>query len=238
MEINDHEVAVVEDEPQYAPNRFKILVVGRRGSGKTALIRRLKDNVFSDEEDDPTSATDVTVIVRAVQGSIIKADMVEVDLSTFLACDSPSSQAKVHFVRQYFDVNGLLLLYDITNSDTFEEIDDVLRTLQRMVAPDVDICIVGTKADLMESRKISFEAAEQKSVEHGFSLFETSALTGINCEEALIETLDKLAERRAEVREYWKENTEVCNELSTTNEHEPAESNFFCWIPKFWRRKH
>ncbi|KAK5983005.1 hypothetical protein GCK32_000615 [Trichostrongylus colubriformis] len=235
MEIQDHDVEVVADEPQYSANRYKIMVVGRRGSGKSALIRRLKDNVFSEDVD---GLTDVTVLVRALRGSIVKADLVEVDLSNLLTTDSASSQAKVHFVRQYFDVNGLLLVYDITDADTFEEIDDVLRVLQRMVAPDVDICMVGTKADLTVSRRISFEVAERKSIEHGYSLFETSALTGTNCEEVLMETLDKLAERRSDIREYWSENTQVYNELSTPSEHEPVESSFFCWIPFLWRRKH
>ncbi|KAK6032881.1 Ras family protein [Ostertagia ostertagi] len=237
MEIHNHEVAVVADEPQYAANRYKILVVGRRGTGKSALIRRLKDNVFSDGED-VAGLTDVTVLVRALHGSIVKADVVEVDLSEFLSNDAPTSQARVHFVKQYFDVNGLILVYDITNTDTFDEIDDVLRALQKMVAPDVDICIAGTKADLVESRMISYEAAEKKSIEHGFSLFETSAVTGINCEEVLIETLDKLAERRSDVREYLSENAEVYNELSTPSEHEPVGWSLFCWIPNFWRRSH
>ncbi|KAK6039596.1 Ras family protein [Cooperia oncophora] len=184
MQIQDHEVAIVAEEPQ--------------------------DNVFSDDEV-ANGLTDVTVLVRALHGVIVKADVVELGrfIRFFLVDDSSfRCKKKLQLVKQYFDVNGLILVYDITSTDTFEELDDVLRVLQKMVAPDVDICLVGTKADLAVSRMISYDDAEKKSQEHGYSLFETSAATGINCEEALMETLDKMAERRSEVREYLSENTQ------------------------------
>lgn len=63
---------------QYAANRFKILVVGGRSSGKSAFIRRLKHNDFFQSEN--ASSTDVTVIVRALHGTIVKADLMEVGM--------------------------------------------------------------------------------------------------------------------------------------------------------------
>ncbi|VDM59721.1 unnamed protein product [Angiostrongylus costaricensis] len=186
-------------------DRYKILILGRSGSGKSALIHRLKNNVFPDS-DAITSFPNVTVIVRAIHGSIIKADLVESDLTDFLAKDASPDTAKVHLAKQTLDVNGLFLIYDITNSETFWEIDEVLR----VIPPDVDICLVGTKADMVDHRQISFKEAENKSHQLGFSLVETSAMMGINCEELLLEVLDKVAERRLEVRQYLSESTEVC----------------------------
>ncbi|KAJ1364241.1 hypothetical protein KIN20_024290 [Parelaphostrongylus tenuis] len=236
MELRYDDVTVV-DEPQLCGNRFKILILGRNGSGKSALIHRLKNNVFPDP-DTIASFPNVTVVVRAVHGSIFKADLVESDLTDFLAKDSSSNKSSVHFARQTLDVNGLLLIYDITNSNTFWEIDEVLRIVERMVSPDVDICLVGTKADLVDHRQISFKEAESKSHQLGFSLFETSAMMGINCEEMLLEMLDKLAERRQEVQQYVSESTEVYQTTISTSDQESAEPSIFCWLPRLlWRRK-
>ncbi|RCN51093.1 hypothetical protein ANCCAN_02880 [Ancylostoma caninum] len=107
----------------------------------------------------------------------------------------------------------------------------------KRIAPDVDIFLVGTKADLSDARKICFAVAEKKSQELGFSLFETSAVTGINCEELILEVLDKLFERRAEVREYLMEKEKAPQEQSEANEVEPVKPSLFCWLPYFWKKK-
>ncbi|KIH57243.1 Ras family protein [Ancylostoma duodenale] len=208
---------------QYAANRYKILVVGRSGSGRSALVRRFKHNEFHEIMED-LPLPEITVVAK-----------------------------------HCLDVNGLLLVYDTTNQDAFGEICDVLPSLQRMthsqevsgcgvlafpaekdrnkIAPDVDIFLVGTKADLSDARKISFVDAEKKSQDLGFSLFETSAVIGINCEELILEVLDKLSERRAEVREYLTEKEEVPQEESEANEVEPVKPSLFCWLPYFWNKK-
>ncbi|WKY17250.1 hypothetical protein Q1695_001677 [Nippostrongylus brasiliensis] len=206
METDCHKISIVAHEPQFANNRFKILVVGRRECGKSALIRRLQRNTFENSKDIP----EVVVVIRAVHGSIVKVDLVAVDICKFLGDDPITDQARVDFVKHSFDMSGLFLLYDTTNAETFAEIDEVLRVLKRMVPPDVDVCIVGTKADLVDSRKVSYDEAERKSQQLGYSLFETSALTGLNCDDVLLETLDKLSERRREIRDYLLETTEVC----------------------------
>ncbi|EYB96651.1 hypothetical protein Y032_0148g2650 [Ancylostoma ceylanicum] len=216
MEVSYGDMVIFPREPQYAANRFKILVVGRKGSGRSALVRRFKHNEFHEIMED-LPLPEITVVVRAVRGDIVKADLQIMELSNFVTNDDPSNLAKVHIAKHCLDVNGLLLVYDTTSQETFEEICNALPSLQRMIAPDVDICLVGTKADLSDAREISFVDAEKKSQALGFSLFETSAVTGINCEELILEILDKLSERRAEVREYLTEKDKVCESLPSSD---------------------
>ncbi|KHJ95651.1 Miro-like protein [Oesophagostomum dentatum] len=172
MDVSYGDMIIYPKEPQYAPNRFKILVIGRKGSGRSALVRRFKLNVFEDQKDEIT-LPEITVIVRAVEGHIIKADFEIMELSKFLPDDDPSSPAKMHNAHHHLDVNGVLLVYDITNMDSYREICDALPVLQHMLAPDVDISFVGTKSDLKEAREVPFEDAEKKSQQLEFSLFET-----------------------------------------------------------------
>ncbi|KJH43632.1 Ras family protein [Dictyocaulus viviparus] len=227
-------VTVVE-EPQVTAVRFKILFLGRSGSGKSTLIYRLKNNVF------PTAANtatfpNVTSISRKLHGLMINADLVE--LAEFFLRFGSSNAAKVHYVEQTLDVNGLFLVYDITNLDSFYEITKVLPFLEQTMPPAVDICFVGTKADLIKCRQVPFKDADYKSSQLGFSLFETSSLTGINCEESLLEILDKILERKSEDQEYFIDSTAVYQTTTLSGDDERDEPNVFCWISKIlWRQK-
>ncbi|KAK6766107.1 hypothetical protein RB195_025800 [Necator americanus] len=232
MNFNYSDIMIYPSEAQYAANRFKILVIGRGGSGRSSLLRRFKQNIFHNPKEE-ISHPEITVVVRAIHGSIVKADLQIIELSSFACNEDVSGPAKVHMAKNFMDVNGVLLVYDTTNVKTFQELCDTLPTLQRMIAPNVDIFLVGTKADLNDQRMVSFDDAEKKSQELGFSLFETSAVTGVNCEELLIEVLDKVAERRAEIQERLTGKIEVVD----TNETEPPRRSLFCWLPYFLTRK-
>ncbi|CAJ0609154.1 unnamed protein product [Cylicocyclus nassatus] len=258
------DMIVYQSEQQYSSNRFKILVIGTKGSGRSSLVRRFKSNTFEKTKNE-TDLSEVVVLVRAIQGYIAKADVQIAELSTFVADgDDKSSPVKVHNAKNYLDVNGVLLLYDMTNATAFEEVTDALSALQKMVAPDVDIYLVGTKSDLIDARAITFEEAEERAEKLGYSLFETSAVTGKNCEELLVEVLDRLAERRAAAQEYYrekkqnkknekeskegvneakmdgneiKEEEQVMEKATAVPDTESIKPNFFCWIPAFWKRR-
>ncbi|RCN51094.1 hypothetical protein ANCCAN_02881 [Ancylostoma caninum] len=131
MDISYGDMVIFPREPQYAANRFKILVVGRSGSGRSALVRRFKHNEFHEIMED-LPLPEITVVVRAIRGDIVKADLQIMELSNFVANDDPSNLAKVHIAKHCLDVNGLLLVYDTTNQDAFGEICDALPSLQRM----------------------------------------------------------------------------------------------------------
>ncbi|ETN87179.1 Miro-like protein [Necator americanus] len=161
MNFNYSDIMIYPSEAQYAANRFKILVIGRGGSGRSSLLRRFKQNIFHNPKEE-ISHPEITVVVRAIHGSIVKADLQIMELSSFACNEDVSGPAKVHMAKNFMDVNGVLLVYDTTNVKTFQELCDTLPTLQRMIAPNVDIFLVGTKADLNDQRMVSFDDAEKK----------------------------------------------------------------------------
>src|ERR1700722_11605072 len=55
--------------------------------------------------------------------------------------------------------------------------------------------LVGNKADLSAERRVSFADAEQFASETGVSLYEVSAKTGINVEEAFAELATTMRQR-------------------------------------------
>ena len=68
-----------------------------------------------------------------------------------------------------------MLVYDITNHETFENIELWLKELKKY-AGDVPFILVGNKIDLQDNRLISEESGKSKAEELGaVGFFETSA---------------------------------------------------------------
>jgi GTPase SAR1 family protein len=61
--------------------------------------------------------------------------------------------------------------------------------------PNAVIIIVGNKADVDEERQVDFDRAEKLAKRIGVSLFEVSAKTGINCDEAFQELAMAMRDR-------------------------------------------
>ena len=65
--------------------------------------------------------------------------------------------------------------------------------------------LLGSKCDLEDEREVSTERGQMLAAEHGIKFFETSALTGLNVEEAFLtltrDILDKVEARDGRGRE-------------------------------------
>lgn len=58
---------------------------------------------------------------------------------------------------------GALLVYDITDADTFHKVKSWVKELRKVVGPDIFICIAGNKCDLVKQRQVE----EKEAVEYG-----------------------------------------------------------------------
>ena len=80
---------------------------------------------------------------------------------------------------------GALLLYDITNYDSFEHVSDWLNEAKRQIEPNNAIFIlVGTKTDKEQQREVPTEQAQQFADYHNLLFVETSSKQGLNVEKA------------------------------------------------------
>lgn len=81
------------------------------------------------------------------------------------------------------DAMGFILVYAINKEDTFEEIKSIKRRIDK-IKPKSPIVIVGNKVDMEQSRKIDTKTGQELAASYGAMFIETSAKTGLNCEEA------------------------------------------------------
>lgn len=92
----------------------------------------------------------------------------------------------------YREANGALLVFDITDEDSFNQVKSWVKELKRMLGNDVVLCIVGNKNDLEKDRTVSLETAEEYANSVNAKLYHTSAKLNKGVEELF----DDLAKRK------------------------------------------
>ncbi len=77
-----------------------------------------------------------------------------------------------------------MLVYDVTNEKSFDNIKNWIRNIEEHASSDVEKMILGNKCDIHDRRQVSRERGEQLAIEYGIKFMETSAKASINVEEA------------------------------------------------------
>ncbi|MHA1985310.1 MAG: GTP-binding protein [Promethearchaeota archaeon] len=118
---------------------FKIITGGDEGVGKTTLLYRyVKDRFIAD--------TKSTIGVNFFWKKLNMKDII-IDLQLW---DFAGQQDFRHILKNYATgANGALLLFDLTNKSSLEQIDDWV-DIFRESTPDLPIMFLGTKLDLAD----------------------------------------------------------------------------------------
>jgi small GTP-binding protein len=92
----------------------------------------------------------------------------------------------------YRGAAAAIVVYDITNPDSFTGAKSWVKELQRRGDPNVVIALAGNKADLDSRRKVEFEEANAYAEENGILHLETSAKNANNVKALFVEIAKKL----------------------------------------------
>ena len=82
----------------------------------------------------------------------------------------------------YANCSFALIVYDITNQDSFNDVKDWINDCKNYANSNIHMVLVGNKIDLAESRKISTEEGTELANKYNMDFFECSAMTGENIE--------------------------------------------------------
>ncbi|KAI0693794.1 P-loop containing nucleoside triphosphate hydrolase protein [Cytidiella melzeri] len=128
----------------------KIVIMGNTGVGKTSLLHRYTQDKF-----EPKSTTSTTGAFFVTKKVYVNGVRVRLQLWDTAGQERFRSMAPMY----YRGANAALLLYDITNASSFDDIRGWLEELKSNCSPDLIIYIVGAKADLHRHRQISSDLA-------------------------------------------------------------------------------
>ncbi|MHA2184029.1 MAG: GTP-binding protein [Promethearchaeota archaeon] len=151
---------------------FKSIVVGDGGVGKTALTLRFSKGFFT-EDYKMTIGVDFHV-------KTISIDADEGPIRSKLQIWDTGGQERFSSIRPmyYRGSLGALLIFDLTNSATFEHLPGWIEEVRANIKTEIPFLLVGNKSDLVDQRAITLE--EINNFTRNFNLYymETSAKTG------------------------------------------------------------
>ena len=83
--------------------------------------------------------------------------------------------------RSYYrGAHGIIIVYDITDKESFDNIKQWLFEIDRYASDDASILVIGNKSDLNEKREVEYDVASEYCNELGIEYIETSAKDSLN----------------------------------------------------------
>ncbi|ROL47862.1 Ras-related protein Rab-13 [Anabarilius grahami] len=152
---------------------FKLLLIGDSGVGKTCLIIRFAEDNFNSTYIS-TIGIDFKVKTIEVEGKKVKLQVWDT---------AGQERFKTITTAYYRGAMGIILVYDITDEKSFENIQNWMKSIKENASAGVSQMLLGNKCDIEAKRKVSKEIGEKLAKEHGIRFFETSAKSSINVEE-------------------------------------------------------
>ena len=154
--------------------KFKIIIVGDTGVGKTNLVKRFFQNSFS-------LNTQATVGVEFFSNNYFINDK----LFKIEIWDTAGQERYKSITASYYKgAAGAILVYDVTSLSTFNNIERWLKEIKECASKDIKILMVGNKTDLEDKIVISNEISRNKAADLNIPVIETSALNASNVKEA------------------------------------------------------
>jgi small GTP-binding protein len=149
---------------------FKIALVGDSGVGKTSIIKRYE---YPDEK---IIKTDTTI---GLDITLRQYDNIGGDTVKLMIYDTAGQERFKSLMPSYFrGCAGIVLVYDVTNINSFRSLSYWLDEIQKNCNPGVFILLVGNKCDILH-RIINMNYAHDYASEHGLVYLESSAKDNI-----------------------------------------------------------
>ncbi|CAB3410448.1 unnamed protein product [Caenorhabditis bovis] len=168
------------DQPDLS---VKVMLLGDSCTGKTCLLVRYKDGAFLNNNFISTVGIDY-------RNKVIDLDDKKVKLQIW---DTAGQERFRSVTAAYYrDADALLLVYDIGNRTSFENIRSWLAQIKEYGKESVKVTLVANKCDLGSSRKVKSEEGRSLAKAYGIPYIETSAKTGHNVDRAFTEIARRL----------------------------------------------
>ena len=141
---------------------YKVILIGNSEVGKTSLFKKITTGQFS-EKNISTIGMDKKTLPVEIEINNIKKN---VDISLV---DTAGEERFRSITKNYFkESDGILLLYDVTNRDSFKNVENWIESINEMLGSHKDskyvIFLIGNKIDLIglegKERMVTEEEAQ------------------------------------------------------------------------------
>eukprot|EP01036_Dinobryon_divergens_P029402 gene29402-38494_t len=171
--------------------RFKVVLLGEGRVGKTSILLRYTKGEYSDRQ------------VSTLQASYLdKRVPVNANTTVQLSIWDTAGQERFHALGPiyYRDASGALLVYDITDAESFNKVKNWVKELRKIVGSEIIIVIAGNKIDLEKNRHVNEEEAVRYAESVGAVHFHTSAKANKGLDDVFMALAQKMLERKSKDR--------------------------------------
>ncbi|KAJ2305140.1 GTP-binding protein of the rab/ypt [Coemansia sp. RSA 2704] len=161
--------AAAAPKPTRVP--YKFVLLGESAVGKSSLVTRLVRNTFNQYNESTIGAAFMTRDV----------ELDESHTATLRIWDTAGQERYKSLAPMYYrNAEGAVVVYDITQEETFTKAKAWISELQRQNESRTVIALVGNKTDLADKRTVSQDEGARYAGEVGALFFEASAQSGQN----------------------------------------------------------
>ena len=185
-------IKILDEPPADFDLNFKLIVIGDSFVGKSCLTLKATKGLF-EANYSPTIGFEFLTFFVNIDNTNIKLQI----------WDTCGQEVYRSLISSFYHNSSLaLLVYSIDNENSFNNLEVWLNEIKTLGNPDMNIFLVGNKADLEDKRQVSKERAEEFCKSHKIQFFlETSAKTGLNARNVFIEASKLLFQKHLEIKD-------------------------------------
>ena len=165
---------------------FKLLLIGDSGVGKSCLLLRFADDTYT-ESYISTIGVDFKIRTIELDGKTIKLQI----------WDTAGQERFRTITSSYYrGAHGIIVVYDVTDSESFNNVKQWLHEIDRYACENVNKLLVGNKIDLSAPKRVvTTEQGKEFADSLKIEFLETSAKTAVNVENAFMTMAGQIKSR-------------------------------------------
>ncbi|XP_069778468.1 ras-related protein Rab-12 isoform X3 [Narcine bancroftii] len=169
--------------PRPADYKLQVIIIGSRGVGKTSLMERFTDDTFS-EACKSTVGVDFKIKSIELRGKKIRLQI----------WDTAGQERFNSITSAYYrSAKGIILVYDITKKETFEDVPKWMKMIDKYASEDAELLLVGNKLDCEVDRTVTRQQGEKFALQiTGMRFCEASAKDNYNVSEIFLKLVDDI----------------------------------------------
>ncbi|GFQ83827.1 ras-related protein Rab-8A [Trichonephila clavata] len=165
---------------------YKILVLGDSNVGKTCIVHRFCDETYYD--------TYISTIGIDFKQKIVNLDGMPIKLQIW---DTAGQERFRTLTTAYYrGAMGILVMYDVTNMDSFNHLSYWFRNVEENASPDVVKVLVGNKCDSSNLRVVESDQGRKVAESCDVPFFECSCKDNVNIDEIFLTVARMIREQR------------------------------------------
>ncbi|PVU88928.1 hypothetical protein BB559_005318 [Furculomyces boomerangus] len=172
--------------------QFKLVLLGESAVGKSSVVLRFVKDRFDEYKESTIGAAFLTKTIALENGDTVK----------FEIWDTAGQERYKSLAPMYYrNANCAVVVYDITQTTSFERAQSWIQELKKQADSNIIIALAGNKIDLSDKRTVSTIEGQNFAEENNLLFFETSAKESTKISDIFTQLANKLVESRAIVAE-------------------------------------